>query len=340
MKKNYNDINEENSDFFKAIQLITLFGMFICILIVVLINIFNVEASVFTDIKSIFLNIIVGLFFSFLIAIKSIRSYIVGSVASFMGEEEYLKKLNPEELVRIRDKSYNILYGTDIATNQESLFNYFKKLDEHLVLPHKSMVNEEWLIKFNESGKYYKTKRIQDYRVHTLDLKRYNSFDIIYKCSAKVEKEHCEDFKKDFFLEVLIEGISKVKIEHLPNEEKNEYFNQNKFNDNTGLYEISFKYNLKLESEFTKVKVITERLEEIDSSLALVSKNATYGSHYNIKLPDKSNITGVYHNDTLFSKEKKQVTSEILEINQVCIDISGWQLPGLIFVVTYDKLKN
>ncbi|RYA23919.1 hypothetical protein CRU96_05790 [Malaciobacter halophilus] len=333
-QKTENYESKENSNFFKAIQLITIFGMFICFLIIIIINILGRDATILVDIKSIISNILVGLFFSFLVAIKGIRDYILNSVASFMGQEEYLKKLNPNELERIRDKAYNIKYNIDMTSNQESLFNHLKKLDEHLTLPHKSTVNEQWVINtIKDEPDFYQTKRIQDYRIHTLDKEESNVFQIIYKNSAKIKKDHVSIFEDNFNLEIYIEGKKEVHIKNLNEKEK---CLTAKYNEDSMIYEISIIHEVKLEKEFTQVKVISDTREEKDNSIALVSKTTTYGLNYNIKLPKEANITNIYHNDTLYSEEKKQVTSDRLSNNQISLNINGWQLPGLIFVVTYE----
>ena len=97
-----------------------------------------------------------------------------------------------------------------------------------------------------------------------------------------------------------------------------------------------FDCNIPLEKEFTKIKVFTQRVEPQDDSIALVVTDATYCSNYSFKLPENIKINNIYTQETLIPSNVKQVDIASNN-NHISININGWQLPGLLFVITFDK---
>lgn len=327
---------------FKSIKAITIIGMLFTFVLMLYINTYIkglpaevTDCSLFiVDFKNILIGIFVGLLFSFLFSIQTIREFLLKSVSNYMSEDGYLQKLGKEELERLKDKVFSVLHGVDLGSNEQSLFHYIKKLDQFLSTPHKSIVNEYWSISyFDENKDFFLTSRVQEYRVHTLDLHKHHKFDIVYKYSLNVHNEENLQKLKDNFKLVIEANNEKFEVNNL-NDQIDNMTIKNSYENN--VYEVYIKKEIELKSEFTKIHVETTRLEEIDDSIAVVSNHATYGMNYAIYLPEDIVINNVFHHDTLYSEKEKQV-SVVKDGNKVAINVNGWHLPGLIFVLTYAK---
>lgn len=328
---------------FKSIATITAIGMVLSFISMLYLNMY-IEAMpqeitqkglLLADVKNILIGIFVGLAFSFLFSIQTIREFILKSVSNYMADDGYLQKLGKKELERLKDKVFSVMHGVDLVSNEQSLFHYIKKLDQFLSTPHKSIVNEYWSISyFGDNKDFFRTKRVQEYRVHTLDLQKHNKFDVIYKYSLNVHNEENLQKLKDNFTLVIEANNEKFTVENLNDTSNNNMVITNSYDNN--VYEVYIKKEIELKAEFTKVHIETIRLEEIDDSIAVVSNHATYGMNYAIVLPEDIVINNVFHHDTLYSEKEKQV-SVINDGNKVAINVNGWHLPGLIFVLTYAK---
>lgn len=290
------------------------------------------------DIKNISFGLLVGLFFSFLLAINEIRGFILKSVSSFMTGKSYLSKLSHSELRETINSAYTHLSGgIDIATNKESLFNYIKTLDIYLTKPHKSIVNESLVYEiFNKDKKLFLAERTQEFRIHTLDINEYDTFDIIYRYYGVVEKENLEDFKDNHSIKIVVEDKEILNIDSLL-KDKTDELKINEYIEKTKEYNLYFHKKIKLEKEFTKIQIISKKVETIDYSIAIATSDETYTAHYDIVLPEEYLVDNIFHNNTLSSDTKvKQITSGKSK-NHAHVNINGWQLPGLSFVLTYKK---
>lgn len=296
------------------------------------------ESLLLIDIKNILYGVFVGLIFSFLLSLQNIREFILKSVSNFMTDDGYLSKLEKQELERLKDKVFSVLHGVDLVSNEQSLFHYVKKLDQFLSTPHKSIVNEFWSIDYwKEDPNLFLTKRIQEYRVHSLDLANHNKFDVVYKYSLNVHDETHLPALQDHFNLVLEANGERYEVKNL--KDKNPMLIKNDYNQVSKVYEVYIKQQVDLKEEYTKIHMVTERIEEIDDSIAVVSNHATYGMNYAIYLPSDFIINNVFHHDTLYSEKEKQV-SVVNDGNKVAIDVNGWHLPGLIFVLSYNRKNN
>jgi hypothetical protein len=298
------------------------------------------------DIKNILIGIDVGLFFSLLFTVKMVRNYILNSISNFMAHKSYIKRLDKKELLTLKDEITESIHGVDIVSNQESLFNSVKQLDEILTTPHKSVVNENWVLSdFENNKEYIVMSRTQNFRIHKLnqlgqeDVKEeYYNFRLRY--SIKVCEEDLETMLDNFILNIDVEG---QEIHSINKDNINTYKLENGeidkgHNKENNIYHFYFNCNIALVSEFTKIKVYSQRVELKDDSLALVVTDATYCSNYTFNLPDSLKINNVYTQETLIPSDTKQV--DILNKDDtLSININGWQLPGLLFVITFEKNK-
>lgn len=305
------------------------------------INEIKLKIIYLNDMKSIFFGIVVGLIFSFLLTIDSIRSFIIKSIANFMSDGTYLSKLNKNELVDTINSAYSQLNGgVDLASNKESLFNYIKSLDQYLITPHKSTVSESLNYKiFDIDKKLFLAERIQDFRVHTLNTKDYNKFDIIYRYYGVVEECNLKEFRDNHSIEIFVNDKPIISLKKLPSEDDgiNNELKENSYNNDTKEYKIYYHKEITLENEFTEVSIISKKVETIDNSIAMANTYATYNANYKITLPVEYIIENIFHNSTLSSIDKfKQIRSRKND-NMAQISMRGWQLPGLAFVLTYKK---
>jgi len=290
-----------------------------------------------SDLKNICFGIIVGLIFSFLLSINEIRSFLIKSISNFMSDGTYLSKLNKKELIETINLAYsNLNGGLDISSNKESLFNYLKRLDEYLITPHKSIVSESLTYNyFSENKNLFLAERTQDFRIHTLDLKEYNKFDIIYRYYGIVEENVLKDFKLNHSVVIYVDGKDIINLKNLL--EDNDSLTINDYNEDTGEYNLYFHKEIKLENEFTQVKICSKKVETIDNSIAMANTYATYTANYDISLPSDFNVENIFHNNTLSENGKiKQITTTKNK-NHAHINMNGWQLPGLSFVLTYKR---
>jgi len=323
---------EGNSSFFKAVVVISICGMIICLLVILILNISNDWKNIYSDITSIFSGLFVGLIFSLILAIKGIRTYLMRSVASFMSGEEYLKKLSPEVLNDLRDKSYNILYGSDITSNPESLFNYIKRIESKIIgTPHKSIVNEKFIYKyFGDKKEIFNVERTQDFRLHTLDFQNHNSFLVEFKYSTELEKIKLDEFKKQVSFVIEIEGGDTVKVDETTPELLIEY------DENTKKLLLKYEKEVTLLQEYTKLRIVSNRLEDISNSFAIASKDAFYTGNYNVIFPTDIRIKELYHNNILYNKKENRIITD-KDGNMASININGWCLPGMVFSLVYEK---
>lgn len=301
------------------------------------INSYSKKNMYLNDLKNICFGVIVGLIFSFLLSINEIRSFLIKSISNFMSDGTYLSKLNKKELIDTINLSYSHLNGgVDISSNKESLFNYLKKLDEYLITPHKSIVSESLTYEyFDKEKKLFLAERIQDFRIHTLDINEYNKFDIIYRYYGIVGRNELDKFKDNHSVKIYINGKEIVNLKNLT--DTNESLTINKYNDETEEYNLYFHKEIKLEDEFTQVKIISKKVETIDNSIAMANTYATYTANYDITLPEDIFVENIFHNNTLSQNGKiKQITTTKNK-NHAHINMNGWQLPGLSFVLTYKK---
>lgn len=317
--------------FFKSILTITLLLMLITLLILYVINIKldNNEIWV-TDLKSILTGTFVGLLFSFLLSIQSIREYLLKSISHFMSDSSYISKLKPEEKVELKNKIIQEIHGEDIVTNKESFFNYLSNLDCFLINPHKSILNDTYNYSYhNKEKNILKIQRIQNYRIHTLNVNNHNTFKFIFKYKSNfTERLSLEDFKKSFFIKLIVNEDKEEKIDINNEELKIEHLDNNEIS-------VSYEKEISLVNEFTKISAVHERLEERDDSIGIFSSDATYGLNYHINLPEDMTINNVYHSNTL-DLTNKQV-DKVVNKNSMTLNINGWQLPGLVFVATFRK---
>lgn len=290
-----------------------------------------------SDLKNICFGIMVGLIFSFLLSINEIRSFLIKSISNFMSDGTYLSKLNKKELIDTINLAYsNLNGGLDISSNKESLFNYLKRLDEYLITPHKSIVSESLTYNyFNGNENLFLAERTQDFRIHTLDLKEYNKFDIIYRYYGIVEKDNLENFKSNHSVVISVDGKDIIDLKNLL--EDNEALTTNDYNEDTKEYNLYFHKEIILENEFTQVKIHSKKVETVDNSIAMANTYATYTANYDINLPSDFSVENIFHNNTLSENGKVKQITTTKNKNHAHINMNGWQLPGLSFVLTYKK---
>lgn len=296
-----------------------------------------------SDVKNICLGILVGLFFSFLFTIKYIRNLLLGSISNFLTHKSYIQKLNPKELKSLQNEITKMKHGVDIVTNKESLFHSIQKLDEILTVPHKSVVNEKWVIKNHGNNKLLIT-RTQNYRIHTLKTATKQSFNLKFRYSIQAKVEELSDIMDNFNMLIELEGseifnITKDNIQEYENKAIDNTSIEQAHNPQNNIYHFYFETTIKLDKEFTKIKMQTTRVEPEDDSIALVVTDATYCSNYDFELPNNITVNNIYTQETLIPSDDKQVDIT-KEPHSVSININGWQLPGLLFVLTFDTVKE
>lgn len=319
------------NQFFKSIFTITILLMIISLFgLYVINNELDTTKPWVADFKSILTGTFVGLFFSFLLSIQSIREYLLKSISHFMSDSSYISKLKPEEKEELKNNIIKEIHGEDIVTNKESLFNYLSTLDVFLIKPHKSILNDTYNYSYHDINlDILKIQRIQNYRIHTLNVSKHNTFKFIFKYRSKLSgRLTLENFKSTFFLELIINENKEEIIDHNNKDLSIEYI------DNSEVL-VSYVKDIPLVNEFTKISAIHERLEEIDDSIGIFNSDATYGLNYHINLPENITIQNIYHSNTL-DLTNKQVDKTVNK-NSMILNINGWQLPGLIFVVTFKK---
>jgi len=324
---------------------------------------FNNHEAFYTDIRNVIIALLTGLFFSFLLTIQTIREFLLKSIANYMTDNSYIKKLSPFEQKKLKENVMNEIHGTDIVSNKESLFNHLEKLDRFHSIPHKSIVNEKWIFE-NHSIGMFKLIRIQDYRIHSLNHGFHSQFDLKIRSTVTTSpsaiKELLESIriviKINADVPIIIENILKKILtdstleEFLTGEENIRELNINvtstnmkalgssikiKYEADAKQLSFDYEYKVVLEQEFTQVHVLTERLEEITHSQAILSAHAAYGLNYDVTLPDGYVFEDIYHNNTLDLKDEH--VSVHKRDRELAVNVNGWQLPGLIFVYTYKK---
>ncbi|MDN5051581.1 hypothetical protein [Aliarcobacter butzleri] len=291
-----------------------------------------------SDIKNLIIGIIVGLLFSLILTIKTIRNFLLSSISSFMTDKTYLKKLSDKEKLELKNDLTEIIHGVDIVSNKESLFNSIKRIDTILSIPHKSIVNEYWDIKNHAQNKLLIT-RTQNYRIHSLKRNVDKKFKFNFRYSIKATLSELDDIKENFsmFIEVEGEEIYNLNKDNIEEYKKMDSIDiDDKYNEETNIYHFYFKADISLEKEFTKIKVKTVRVEPEDDSIALVVTDATYCSNYNFELPQNLRINNIYTQETLIPSDTKQVDITKSD-SSVSINLNGWQLPGLLFVLTFER---
>lgn len=335
LKSELNKINRKNGveDFFyKYIKWISIITVLVLVLIMDKLGDYTNNNNVFfQDLRNLAGAILVGMLFSFLLSIKSIRTFLLKSISHFMSDDSYIDKLDISEVKRIKGKIANRIHGTDLVTNNESLFNHFEKLDKFLSIPHKSIVDEKWIYEeIPNNTNFFKLTRVQDFRVHTLDSLNHSTFDIIIKNHVHADENLLEELKQNFKIKIIVDSDEAINIDHnnsdlnfIYNKEQNEIC-------------INFLHTITLIKDFTQVHIEVVQYQVIDDSHATFSSHATYHLNYNIQLPENYEITNVYHSNTLHLNEQ-QVNINQVNNNNLSVNINGWQLPGLIFVYTYKK---
>lgn len=297
-----------------------------------------------SDIKNLIVGLIIGLFFSLLLAIETIRNYLLDTISNFLTHKSYIKRLGRNELLKLKDEIIETMHGIDIITNKESLFNSIKKFDEILTIPHKSIVNESWILTNIDDDKVLIT-RTQNYRIHKLtsiDLKdkknKNDFFNLKFRYSIKTEETDLNIITDNFIMDIQIEGetLHSINKNNLDSYQIENGDIEKGFNPEKKIYHFYFNCNIPLEKEFTKIKVFTQRVEPQDDSIALVVTDATYCSNYTFKLPENIKINNIYTQETLIPSDTKEVDI-VNNNNHVSININGWQLPGLLFVITFNK---
>lgn len=320
------------SFFYTYIKWISLISVLILVLLLDKLGGYTTHPEILVqDLRSIIGGILVGIIFSFLLSLKSIRTFLLKSVSHFMSDDSYIDRLDITEVKRIRDKIINRIHGTDIVTNKESLFNHFKKLDVFLSTPHKSIVDEKWIFEeVNGRTDIFKLTRIQDYRIHTLDHSNHSSFDLIFKSYTYVDPTKLQEVKDNLKLIIKIDSETSITID------KDSVGLTMDYNNDTTEFKIDFTYPLILKKEYTQIHIEIEKYDTIDNSHAVYSSHATYHLDYSIQLPTNYKITNVYHSNTLDLSDE-QVNIKQTNDNNLSVNINGWQLPGLIFVYTFTK---
>lgn len=313
----------------------------------------------YTDLRNLLLAILVGLLFSFLLTIQSIREFLLKSISNYMTDNSYIKKLSKSELRKLKEDVMNEMHGTDIVSNKESLFNHLEKLDQFHSIPHKSIVNEKWIFE-NYFENMFKLIRIQDYRIHSLNHGSDSDFDLKIRSTVTTSSEAIQKLLESIKIVIKINAKKPINIENIlqkVEEDKLEKFLADSENTRELIIDVStekesekmkikyeaeskqlsfdYEYNVPLEQEFTQVHVLTERLEEIAFSQAILSSHAAYGLNYDITLPDGYSFEDIYHNNTLDLKDEH--VSVHKRNKELAVNVNGWQLPGLIFVYTYKK---
>lgn len=357
--------------FYKIIKYITIIVAFALIYVLVDIgDYFNNRENFITDLRNVIIAILTGLIFSFLLTIQSIREFLLKSIANYMTDNSYIKKLSQAELKKLKENVMNEIHGTDIVSNKESLFNYLEKLDRFHIVPHKSIVNEKWIFE-NFSNDKFKLIRVQDYRIHSLNHGSHSHFDLKIRSTVTTSSSAIKDLlesiriviKVDAEIPIVIENIlEKVEKEDLENfmnvskqnvremhidlsiEKKNAKgilqpsFMKIKYEEDMKQLSFDYEYDVILEKEFTQVHILTERLEEIAFSQAILSSHAAYGLNYDVTLPEGYIFEDVYHNNTLDLKD--ELVNVHKRHKELAVNINGWQLPGLIFVYTYKRFNE
>ena len=288
-----------------------------------------------SDVKNILGNTFVGLFFSFLISIKDIRGFLLKSASQFLTDDSYLDKLDKNELTELNIKTINKIHGIDLASDKESLFNHFKKLNVFLTLPYREMLNENHIYEYYGDGKkLFIVRRIQSFRVHALDLEKHNTYKIINGYSYKIESDdHLESIKGCCDICVKVEGKeifnskndNSQRVSFLYNERKNEYV-------------INFECDISLQYEYTNIIVESTRIQKRDDVIASFNISPTYGSNYNITLPNDLCFTNLLNNNTMDLGNHQ--TNHVILGSSLSLNSNGWHLPGLIFVATYTDKSN
>ncbi|RXJ78835.1 hypothetical protein CRV03_02050 [Arcobacter sp. F155] len=297
-----------------------------------------------SDIKNLLIGIDVGLFFSLLFTIKMVRNYILNSISNFMAHKSYIKRLDKKELITLKDEITEAIHGVDIVSNQESLFNSIKKLDNILTIPHKSIVNENWILSnYTSDNKYIVISRTQNFRIHKLiQIKKKDKendfYNFQFRYSIKIDESDLEKMLDNFILNIQVEGqdLHSINKDNIKTYKLENGKFDNAYNKESRIYHFYFNCKIPLENEFTKIKVFTQRVEPKDDSIALVVTDATYCSNYTFNLPDNLKVNNVYTQETLIPSETKQVDI-VNEDDNFSININGWQLPGLLFVITFNK---
>ena len=159
-----------------------------------------------------------------------------------------------------------------------------------------------------------------------------------FRYSIKTEEEDLSIITENFIMDIQVEGatIHSINKDNIENYEIENGNMETGFNPEKKIYHFYFDCNIPLEKEFTKIKVFTQRVEPQDDSIALVVTDATYCSNYSFKLPENIKINNIYTQETLIPSNVKQVDIASNN-NHISININGWQLPGLLFVITFDK---
>jgi hypothetical protein len=285
----------------------------------------------YQDIRNIIGAVLVGIFFSFLLSLKSIRIFLLKSVSSFMSDDSYIDRLDLKEIKRIKGKIANRLHGTDIVSNNESLYNYLEKLDDFHSIPHKSIVDEKWIFEeIDNSDELFKLTRIQDFRVHKLKNIDGTTFDIIIKNYTDSKENLLERVKESLKIVIKIDSDKEYTVKDGDPELSI------KFNKDSNEIRIDFYKKITLHKEYTSIHIEIEQIENIDFSQAIYSTNAAYHLDYSINLPPTYEITNIYHSNTL-DLGNEQVNIKQTNSNNLSVNINGWQLPGLIFVYTFAK---
>lgn len=329
-------LDKGNNFFYNNLKKLSiLISLMICYILVDIGNYFNDISNFYIDIRNLLVAILVGILFSFLFTIQSIREFILKSVSNFMTDNSYIKKLSPNELKKLKDNVIKQIHGVDIVSNKESLFNHLESLDRFHSTPHKSIVNEKWIFdNIDDKPNFFKLTRIQDFRIHTLDEDAHKEFELIIKSVIHADETNKKDIEDSLDYCVLINGKKPViaKVDSPENKIDIDYNQEKK------LLTAKFVYMIPLEKEFTKVHIRTTRIEEVEFSQAIYSTHAAYGLNYDITLPIGYKYDDVYHSNTLDLKEEN--VSVHKQDRELSVNVNGWQLPGLIFVFTYSKVDN
>lgn len=316
--------------FYNAVKSATFVLMLLVFLAISIINLnFDLNNPFVSDVKGVLVGVFVGLVFSFLLAIRDVRSYILKSISHFMSDSAYLDKLNDDEIATLKEKVANRINGIDVVTNKESLFNYLNGLDRFMTDPHKSISNESWIYEYHDKEKgLVKVKRSQNFRVHSLDLDKHKKYCVKYKSNGRVSsQEEFDKLKENIYLTIEVDGEGKVISD-------SDFVC--KYEEASGGYSISLDYDIDLKEEYTRIKIESERIEALDGSIAFYSLDATYCLNYNLVLPEDIKFCDIYHSNTMDLDQNQ--TDKSINGNKASVNINGWQLPGLIFVATYERI--
>lgn len=344
----------------------SLIGLFSFILILlIIVQSFLEEKSfyhvIISDVKNFFIACIVGLVFSLLLSLNWIRDELLTIFSRFISSSGYIDKLTFEEKKKLKEDITKRLHTADIVSNKESLFNFLEKFDIFLSKPHQSITVQNFIFR-NLPGRddLFISHREDDYRIHTLNLKLYNTFDIEQKIVSTISRGDIALFIKNFSFSLnvlngqgdshsfVIRPKSEIPTEidlkkmdsYWEIENKNEYIydiNVDYLEEKNVLL-CTCKIPIELVSEYTRVNIKTSRIANIDNFFSVRVLHPTYGHYCTITFPEDYEIKEVSHHQNLNLIEKQTTVTK--DKNHTNISTSGWQFPGMAFALSYKKCSE